>query len=269
MAALSRKHLTDDGNQVELLCYPDTAGGAAWLWGEVLPKADPILDQVAADNRAFFAQRADGFVETYATTTTPGVVDGRVLRFERIPGGFLPLEQAPGAFAHAYYCALEAAAVLIRLLYPSDLGPVSGGNESTLQVCMSALEAEIPVRALVDGRDLPVQPTIQDLERYAPHWTPLVSDVQDGVRAALGLELTGQTVGCVTFDLDQVRAQVEETYDCEVGAVLFHSDEMMTLASEGIFSLRYPLRYVACAVVVTDVKSNTGSLLGYALASAR
>jgi MinD-like ATPase involved in chromosome partitioning or flagellar assembly len=43
-----------------------------------------------------------------------------------------------------------------------------------------------------------------------------------------------------TFDPDQVRAQVEQTYGCEVGAVLFHSDEMMTLASGGIFSLHYP-----------------------------
>jgi MinD-like ATPase involved in chromosome partitioning or flagellar assembly len=43
-----------------------------------------------------------------------------------------------------------------------------------------------------------------------------------------------------SFDPDQVRAQVEETYGCEVGAVLFHSDEMMTLASGGIFCLHYP-----------------------------
>jgi hypothetical protein len=241
MAALSRRHLAADGYQVELLCYPDTAGGTAWLWGKVLSEADPadydhlvvigdrpnpditaqllqtvehwqashtqvsllnryeanwprlpdllqrgvdvvlggdwayfwgdeisqtdlawgriaalctrdpsqstvgltleeqavtkgllkmvcdaasnpagdvdgwltlaepILDEIAADNRAFFAQRADGFTETYATTATPGVVDGRVLCFDRIRGTFLPFEQASGAFPHAYYWALEAA----------------------------------------------------------------------------------------------------------------------------------------------------------------
>jgi septum site-determining protein MinD len=42
------------------------------------------------------------------------------------------------------------------------------------------------------------------------------------------------------FDLDEVKAQVEQTYDCEVAAVLPHSDEMMVLASAGIFVLRYP-----------------------------
>jgi MinD-like ATPase involved in chromosome partitioning or flagellar assembly len=42
------------------------------------------------------------------------------------------------------------------------------------------------------------------------------------------------------FDFDEVKARVEQTYSCEVGAVLPHSDEMMTLASAGIFALRYP-----------------------------
>jgi septum site-determining protein MinD len=39
---------------------------------------------------------------------------------------------------------------------------------------------------------------------------------------------------------EAVRIKVERTYGCEVAAVLPHSDEMMNLASEGIFALRYP-----------------------------
>jgi MinD-like ATPase involved in chromosome partitioning or flagellar assembly len=42
------------------------------------------------------------------------------------------------------------------------------------------------------------------------------------------------------FAADAVRARVEQTYGCEVVAVLPHADEMMTLASNGIFALRYP-----------------------------
>jgi MinD-like ATPase involved in chromosome partitioning or flagellar assembly len=42
------------------------------------------------------------------------------------------------------------------------------------------------------------------------------------------------------FDVDDVRARVEQTYDATVGAVLPHSDDMMTLASSGIFSVRFP-----------------------------
>lgn len=42
------------------------------------------------------------------------------------------------------------------------------------------------------------------------------------------------------FDPEDVKARVEQTYRADVGAVLPHSDEMMTLASSGIFSLRYP-----------------------------
>jgi len=43
-----------------------------------------------------------------------------------------------------------------------------------------------------------------------------------------------------TFNFDEVQEKVERTYNCTVGAVLPHSDEMMVLASEGIFVLRYP-----------------------------
>lgn len=42
------------------------------------------------------------------------------------------------------------------------------------------------------------------------------------------------------FDPDEVKSRVEQTYNCEVVAVLPHSDEMMALASAGIFSLHYP-----------------------------
>ena len=39
---------------------------------------------------------------------------------------------------------------------------------------------------------------------------------------------------------DDVRQQIQKTYDCPVSAVLPHSDEMMELASTGIFALHYP-----------------------------
>ena len=42
------------------------------------------------------------------------------------------------------------------------------------------------------------------------------------------------------FDPEAVKRKVEQAYNCEVAAVLPHSDEMMSLASEGIFVLRYP-----------------------------
>ena len=42
------------------------------------------------------------------------------------------------------------------------------------------------------------------------------------------------------FDPDKVRSQVEQIYGCQVAAVLPHSDEMMVLASAGIFALHYP-----------------------------
>jgi MinD-like ATPase involved in chromosome partitioning or flagellar assembly len=42
------------------------------------------------------------------------------------------------------------------------------------------------------------------------------------------------------FSADEVKARVEQAYRAEVAAVLPHSEEMMALASAGIFVARYP-----------------------------
>jgi len=44
----------------------------------------------------------------------------------------------------------------------------------------------------------------------------------------------------LVFDFGEVEKRVEQTYDCEVAAVMPHSDELMVLSSAGVFSVRYP-----------------------------
>ncbi|MCC7451356.1 MAG: MinD/ParA family protein [Anaerolineae bacterium] len=44
----------------------------------------------------------------------------------------------------------------------------------------------------------------------------------------------------IAFDFDEVKTRIEKAYHCDVAAMLPHSDEMMTLASTGIFVARYP-----------------------------
>lgn len=51
------------------------------------------------------------------------------------------------------------------------------------------------------------------------------------------------------LDFDDVRARVAQTYNAEVAAVLPHSDEMMVLASSGIFSLKYPEHPISKSLV--------------------
>jgi MinD-like ATPase involved in chromosome partitioning or flagellar assembly len=41
-------------------------------------------------------------------------------------------------------------------------------------------------------------------------------------------------------NLDEMRARVEKTYSLNVAAMLPYANEMMTLASSGIFPLKYP-----------------------------
>lgn len=50
------------------------------------------------------------------------------------------------------------------------------------------------------------------------------------------------------FDTNDVRARVEQTYRCEVAAVLPHADEMMALASSDLFVLRYPQHPITAAL---------------------
>jgi len=40
--------------------------------------------------------------------------------------------------------------------------------------------------------------------------------------------------------MNEVKQRIEKLYSCEVAAVVPHSDDLMTLASAGIFSMRYP-----------------------------
>ncbi len=47
------------------------------------------------------------------------------------------------------------------------------------------------------------------------------------------------------WDQEEIRAKVEGIYHCDVAAILPHSDEMMTLASAGIFALHYPDHHIA------------------------
>ena len=43
-----------------------------------------------------------------------------------------------------------------------------------------------------------------------------------------------------TFDAGHVEERVRAAYGCDVAAVLPHSDDLMRLASEGVFTLRFP-----------------------------
>lgn len=67
-----------------------------------------------------------------------------------------------------------------------------------------------------------------------------------GITARVARELEVPRISIVVnktptdFDPDAVAKRVTESYDCEVAAVLPHSDDLMRLGSDGIFVLRYP-----------------------------
>lgn len=50
------------------------------------------------------------------------------------------------------------------------------------------------------------------------------------------------------FNLEEVKATVEKTYNCEVAALLQHSDEMMILGSSDVFAIKFPDHAVTAAL---------------------
>jgi MinD-like ATPase involved in chromosome partitioning or flagellar assembly len=47
-----------------------------------------------------------------------------------------------------------------------------------------------------------------------------------------------------SIPLSQLKQEMSEQYQCEVGATLPHSDDMMILGSQGVFALHYPSHFI-------------------------
>ncbi len=101
---------------------------------------------------------------------------------------------APGRRAHALLFAIESRTAHLITLSQEDAA-ARYLTKKTVEERESAF-----LDAMAAGRDLPVSPTIQDLERYAPHWTDLVSEADATLRAALARSLGSK----YTFTLESV-----------------------------------------------------------------
>ncbi len=87
--------------------------------------------------------------------------------------------------------------------------------------------------AISDGLAIVMRPDEQDIQG-----TAVTVDVARKLNVPNMVLVVNKTPQ--TFDFDQIQADMEAAYDCTVGAVLPHSDEMMILAGKGIFALHYP-----------------------------
>ena len=87
--------------------------------------------------------------------------------------------------------------------------------------------------AVSDALAIIMRPDSQDYQGTAV--TVEVARKLDVPRMLLVVNKTPQV-----FNAADVKRRVENSFGCEVAAVLPHSDEMMTLASEGVFVLKYP-----------------------------
>ncbi len=106
--------------------------------------------------------------------------------------------------------------------------------------------------AISDGLVIILRPDSQDHQG---------TGVTVDVARKLGIEHMVLMVNKVPaiFDSAMVKQRIETAYDCEVAAVLPHSDELMALASSGIFVLKYPNHEVTeqLKLVVENLLANT------------
>ncbi|HUS94088.1 MAG TPA: HD domain-containing protein [Patescibacteria group bacterium] len=165
-----------------LKCVYDQAGRSINDVDGWVRLSESIISRIEVDDYTYFWEQSLGFVERYVTVLKPPVVHGSVLHFDESPGDlpqafYWSLEAAiekigraprhgvqfktPYALAtwkegdHVELLAInhwrEEAAIPIRLLYPSDLGPQPEGNESTFRVRLPKEDADGVVQALIDA----------------------------------------------------------------------------------------------------------------------
>jgi hypothetical protein len=137
------------------------------------------MERIASDDGDFFADQAADFA-SYAAPGGPSHVEGQAIVFDRAPGPvpqtyYWILEAAieargrsakPGVRYNVPYAVAtwpqagevellainhwrDEAALPVRLLYPSDLGPPPGGTENVVHVRLPTNEAGLVLEALL------------------------------------------------------------------------------------------------------------------------
>lgn len=152
----------------------------------------------------------------------------------------------PGAIPGRVYLAPASVRVneIARALRQGyDVGRLSDGftdliaalNLDVLLVDMrpGIDEETLLTLALSDLQFLLMRPDQQDYQGTA---------VAIDVARRLGVPQTYLVINKVPEALDfaELKAHAEQVYQCKVAAVLPHSDDLMLLASQGIFALQYP-----------------------------
>jgi septum site-determining protein MinD len=87
---------------------------------------------------------------------------------------------------------------------------------------------------------------VMRLDQQDYYGTALMTDIAHSLDVPRLLMIVNEVPEA--YDLAQIKAHIEETYRCEVGAVLPHSGEMMRLGSAAVFALRYPEHPITLAL---------------------
>lgn len=125
----------------------------------------------------------------------------------------------------------------------ADISPPSGAFQRaikslSLDVVLIDAPSGVNEQALLSVAMADVLLVVMRLDRQDYQGTGVIVEIARSLDVPRLLMIVNEVPAA--FDQVQVRAQVEQAYRCEVGAVLPHSKEMMALGSAAVFSMRYP-----------------------------
>jgi septum site-determining protein MinD len=153
------------------------------------------------------------------------------------------LGQAVGGKVYLFPCSVKAGDIARILREGYDVGLLNDGT----QQAMTDLKLDVLMIDTHPGLNEETLLSISITDALAIIMRPDAQDYQGTavtVEVARKLEVPRMVIVVnklpPIFPLDQVKAHVEALYQCRVAGVIPHSDDLMNLASEGVFSMRNP-----------------------------
>lgn len=155
----------------------------------------------------------------------------------------LPKTSAKGSTLYLIPSSVKAGEIARVLREGYDVGLLNDGFQELIEVLKldylfidthPGLNEETLLSITIsDILLLIMRPDQQDFQG-----TAVTVDVARKLEVPLMLMMINKAL--VSLDFDDLKKQVEDTYNVPVVGVLPHTDEMMMLASQGVFSLSYP-----------------------------
>ncbi len=154
-----------------------------------------------------------------------------------------PESRPPGGQLYLIPSGLEPGKSLTQLLSDYDPELLAAGfrrliEELELDALIVDTDSGFNSSALLSTALCEVLVLVMRLDKQDLEGTPILLGVAQNLEVPSVLMVVNEVPG--KTDLASVDRQVSQSYNCDVGAVIPHTEELVTLSSREVFVLRYP-----------------------------